>query len=111
MSYGFYPPYQTSHVHRYSTITSFDFGHRHGIYGITGPTIRIGFGDHIHYMQGTTTFDDGHVHYYATYTGPAISTGPNTHTHRFNGITTINGRPPHTHGYSDLTAPAYDDVY
>lgn len=110
MGFGFNPSPQISHVHQYSTITSFNAGHTHRLSGTTGPTIRTRF-SHIHFMQGTTTFNDGHVHFYRNYTGPAIPTGPNTHVHRFFGVTTVNGRFPHVHRYSGITAPARNDVY
>ncbi|MBF7083234.1 hypothetical protein IT084_09635 [Desulfallas sp. Bu1-1] len=102
-------PRRTSHVHVYRNITSVNVRHLHRMGGVTGPTIGSGPG-HVHRMAGTTTFYDGHTHKYATVTGPAIPVFPGVHVHRYQGVTTVNGKVPHTHRFSGITAPAPDDI-
>ncbi|MDO7786583.1 YmaF family protein [Desulforamulus aquiferis] len=109
MGFGYGGIGRRTHVHRYNNITSLDVGHKHGMNGITGPTIRTGT-SHVHSLNGVTTFDQGHSHNYRTVTGPAIPTRPGYHVHRYSGRVTIAGRTPHTHTFNALTAEAPDDI-
>ena len=110
MGYGFGPgggPIRT-HSHRYSTRTSFDYGHTHELSGITSPTINPG-PRHVHVMQGVTTYNDGHTHVYRVTTGPAIPTRPGYHVHNYYGVVSVAGRPPHTHRFNGVTSERQDD--
>ncbi|MBM7855545.1 hypothetical protein JOC37_001942 [Desulfohalotomaculum tongense] len=98
------------HVHFYYGPTSFNLGHIHRYSGISSRNFG-GVDAHAHYLTGTTTFNNRHTHYYQVVTGPGIPAGRGYHVHRYYGITWFNGIRPHTHYYGGITAPAPNDRY
>jgi hypothetical protein len=84
------------HVHEYSTRTSFNDGHRHGIRGVTSASSG-GLDQHVHYYEGITSFDDGHIHRFSGFTGPAIPLPGGGHIHEFFGTTSFDDGHVHTY--------------
>lgn len=89
------------HVHRFSGHTTYDYGHLHRYSGTTSPSESGGL-NHTHTIWVNTTTDMGHHHVINVETGPGIPV-EGGHVHHFSGATSVNGTPPHTHQFDNVT--------
>ncbi|AKX94625.1 hypothetical protein MTHERMOG20_09950 [Moorella thermoacetica] len=64
-------PVNNSHDHILQGITTFDHGHTHSYYTITGPAIDLPGGMHTHYVYFETNEVDGHRHRVQGFVVPA----------------------------------------
>lgn len=92
------------HVHPFSGVTSYDYGHNHHYAGMT-ESAPSGV-PHVHNYYAQTSFDAHHSHIIRGTTGPAIPLPGGGHYHHFEGYTTVNGSHPHAHAYNGNTGNA-----
>ncbi|RAP75864.1 YmaF family protein [Paenibacillus montanisoli] len=90
-----------THIHSISGMTTVNDGHDHQYVNWTAPA-PTGV-PHTHNYRTVTFVSQGHTHTIQGTTGPAIALPNGGHYHVFEGVTTVDGRNPHSHGYSGRT--------
>lgn len=93
-------PYRL-HAHKFSGHTTYDYEHLHRYSGTTSPSDSGGL-NHTHTIWVDTTTDQGHHHVVDVETGAGILVAGG-HVHHFSGLTSVNGIPPHSHQFENVT--------